>query len=37
VSTIPVFQHVSVSIDRSPNEVYGFVANPENLPRWAKG
>jgi hypothetical protein len=26
---------LSVSIDRSPAEVYGFVSNPENLPRWA--
>ena len=30
-------QHVSVSIDRSPDRVYEFVANPENLPQWAAG
>lgn len=30
-------RHVSVSIRRSPSEVYAFAANPENLPRWAKG
>jgi uncharacterized protein YndB with AHSA1/START domain len=26
---------LSVSIDRPPGEVYRFVANPANLPRWA--
>jgi hypothetical protein len=30
-------RHISVSVDRSPTEVYAFAANPENLPRWAKG
>jgi uncharacterized protein YndB with AHSA1/START domain len=30
-------QHVSVTIDRAPGDVYAFVANPENLPRWAAG
>jgi hypothetical protein len=30
-------RHISVSIDRGPAEVYDFAANPENLPRWAKG
>lgn len=30
-------QHVSVTILRTPAEVYAFVANPENLPRWAAG
>jgi hypothetical protein len=28
---------VSVSIDCPPSTVYTFVANPENLPQWAKG
>ena len=28
---------LSVSINRPTEEVYGFVANPENLPRWAPG
>jgi hypothetical protein len=28
---------VSVSIERPPGEVYGFIANPENLPKWASG
>lgn len=28
---------LSVSIDRPPGHVYGFVSNPENLPRWATG
>lgn len=26
---------LSVSIQRVPDEVYRFVSNPENLPRWA--
>lgn len=26
---------LSVSIDRPPGEVYRFVRDPENLPRWA--
>jgi len=30
-------RHISVSINRPPNEVYDFVSNPENLPRWATG
>jgi hypothetical protein len=30
-------RHISVSIDRLPNEVYSFVSNPENLPKWATG
>jgi hypothetical protein len=30
-------RHVSVSIDRSPEEVYRFAANPENMSRWASG
>jgi hypothetical protein len=30
-------RHVSVSIDRSPDLVYQFVARPENLPKWAVG
>jgi uncharacterized protein YndB with AHSA1/START domain len=29
--------HVSVSIDRPPEEVYGFASDPRNLPRWAAG
>lgn len=34
--TFPV-HHVSVSVLLPPVEVYEFVSNPENLPRWAKG
>jgi uncharacterized protein YndB with AHSA1/START domain len=30
-------RHVSVSIDRPPDLVYQFAANPENLPKWAIG
>jgi hypothetical protein len=29
--------HVSITIRRSPSEVYDFVADPQNLPRWAAG
>ena len=28
-------QTLTVSIDCPADQVYGFVANPENLPRWA--
>lgn len=28
---------LTVSIDRSPEEVYAFVSGPENLPKWAPG
>lgn len=28
---------ISVSIRRSPADVYGFAGNGENLPRWASG
>jgi hypothetical protein len=30
-------QHIAVSIERSPADVYGFASNPANLPLWAKG
>src|SRR4030065_2726989 len=30
-------QHISVSINRPANQVYEFVSNPENLPKWAAG
>lgn len=30
-------RHISVFINRSPEEVYRFTSNPENLPRWATG
>ena len=28
---------LSISIGRQANEVYEFVSNPENMPKWAKG
>jgi hypothetical protein len=28
---------LSVSIERPPRDVYAFVSNPENLPKWAAG
>lgn len=28
---------LSISIERPVGEVYGFVSNPENLPKWARG
>ncbi|MHB8845498.1 MAG: SRPBCC family protein [Nitrospirota bacterium] len=30
-------RHISVTINRPPHEVYSFVSNPENLPKWATG
>ena len=32
-----VVRHVSVSIDRPPGDVYRFVSNVDNLPKWASG
>lgn len=29
--------YVGIFIDRPPGEVYDYVANPANLPRWAPG
>jgi hypothetical protein len=30
-------RHISISINRSADEVYEFASNPENLPKWAAG
>ncbi|WII72497.1 hypothetical protein QJS83_01265 [Bdellovibrio sp. 22V] len=30
-------KNISVSISRSPRDVYEFTANPYNLPKWAAG
>jgi uncharacterized protein YndB with AHSA1/START domain len=30
-------RHVTVSIDRPPDQVYRFAVEPENLPKWAVG
>ena len=30
-------RHVSVSINRSADQVYEFASNPKNLPKWAAG
>jgi len=30
-------RYLTVSIDRAPDEVYGFVGDPRNLPKWAAG
>ncbi|HYJ08594.1 MAG TPA: hypothetical protein VEX18_06285 [Polyangiaceae bacterium] len=30
-------QHITVSIRRSPQDVYAFVTSGENIPRWAAG
>ena len=37
MTTLHEVRHVSVSIDRPPNEVYAFASKRENLPRWATG
>jgi hypothetical protein len=30
-------RNISVSIRRSPGDVYAFISNGENIPRWAAG
>ena len=30
-------RHISVAISRPVEEVYAFLAEPENMPRWASG
>ena len=30
-------RQISVLIDRPPSEVYDFVSDPQNLPKWATG
>ncbi len=30
-------KHIGISIHRSPQDVYEFASNPENLPEWASG
>jgi len=30
-------QHISVSINRSADQIYEFASNPGNLPKWAAG
>lgn len=30
-------RHISVSINRSPEEVYKFTSEPLNMPKWAAG
>ena len=30
-------RHISVAIKRSPQDVYSFVSDPGNLPKWATG
>lgn len=34
---MPDVQHVSITIARTPADVYAFASNPRNLPRWAAG
>jgi hypothetical protein len=37
METILSSRTLSVSIRCSPDKVYEFVTNPENLPKWAQG
>jgi carbon monoxide dehydrogenase subunit G len=37
ISHMHEVEHISIYIDRPPDEVYEFASNPENLPRWAAG
>ena len=34
---MPDVHHISIYIARPPSEVYEFVSDPRNLPRWAAG
>jgi len=36
VPTSPT-RHISIAIERPIEEVYGFLADPMNFPRWAEG
>ena len=36
IKTLPA-KHISISIARSPKDVYGFASDPANLPEWASG
>ena len=31
------YRHISIGIDRTPEEVYAFVSDAANLPAWASG
>jgi len=37
MQTLLPVRHISVSIRSSPEDVYAFASNIENLPRWASG
>jgi uncharacterized protein YndB with AHSA1/START domain len=37
MATAEGVRHLTVTIARPPDEVYRFVADPANLPRWASG
>lgn len=37
METTHAVRHISVSVNRPPQEVYAFASNPENLPKWATG
>jgi hypothetical protein len=37
MATVRSVRHVSVSIARSPAEVYAFLSDPRNVPSWASG
>lgn len=35
--SVQTARHIGVSIDRPIEEVYGFLAEPRNFPKWAEG
>lgn len=37
MATFTAVRHLSITIERSPADVYAFAARPENVPRWAQG
>ena len=37
VQPVDNVRHISVTIDRTPRDVYDYASNPMNLPKWAAG
>lgn len=35
--SVQTARHIGISIDRPIEEVYGFLAEPRNFPKWAEG
>jgi hypothetical protein len=37
MASLQAVRHISVSINRAPDQVYEFIISPQNLPKWATG